>query len=247
MDTNRVHRSETFSFFPRDIRAFKFGRAHKTRSSTFDGRVAAQPTPVPSSSTQPPTPVLSRLPASVQHLPPEIVLNILSFALPSLYETAAGFRHDPNAFFDEVGASHNFRYVLAGTQKTLRNAALISRAWYPVAVEFLYGCPFLDNPKSTTALSRTLETEPRLRPLVKEVWMFNEDGPKLSDPLGTKRKSTRRVQANFTTTLRTYTSLRHLIVCNHGLIAQESGSDSFPLDNVMVYGLPNPPSHSTLR
>ncbi|KIP06269.1 hypothetical protein PHLGIDRAFT_128396 [Phlebiopsis gigantea 11061_1 CR5-6] len=242
MDTNRVHRSETFSFFPRDIRGFKFGRAHKTRSSTFDGRATAQPTPVPSSSTH--TPVLSRLPASVQHLPPEIVLNILSFALPSLYETAAGFRHHPDAFFDEVAATHNFRHVLTSTQKTLRNAALISRAWYPVAVEFLYGCSFLDNPRSATVLSRTLESAPRLRPLVKEAWMFNKDGPQVSDPLGTKRKSARRVQANFASTLRTYTSLRHLTVCNHGLLSHGTTSDGFPLDNIIVYGLPNPPTHS---
>lgn len=246
MDSSRTHRSETFSFFPRDFSGLKLGRSHKTRSRTADGRTTAPPTSVPSEpSSHPHTRVPSRLPASVQHLPPEIVLNILSFALPSLYDQAADFRYAPNAFFAAVEAAPHFRSVLAGTQHTLRNAALICRAWYPVAVEFLYGCPFLNSSRSTLALSRTLEASPRLRPLVKEVWLFNEDGPKFSDPLGTKRKSTRRVQATFTATLRAYTSLDYLIVCNHGLMqAQDStGQGSFPLDNVMVYGLPISAQH----
>lgn len=237
MDSSTIHRRETFSFFPRDIRSFKLGRAAKSRSRTFDGRATA--TSVPSSPAHGCTPVLSRLPASIQHLPVEIVLNILSFALPSLYDDAFGFRLDPNAFFDAVEGTPSFRRVLKDTQACLHSAALVCRSWYPAATEFLYGCPFLYSPAGIAALSRTLERAPLLRHLVKELWLFNEEGAKLSDPLGNKRKNMRRIQASLTGTLRTYTSLDAFIVCNHGLMGQDNARENFPIDNVIVYGLPS--------
>ncbi|EKM58675.1 uncharacterized protein PHACADRAFT_253160, partial [Phanerochaete carnosa HHB-10118-sp] len=241
MDSIR-HRSQSFSLFPRDFRSFAFGRAGKARSTTVDGQV--QVTPVPSSTSQQSrTPVPSRLPASVQHLPPEIVLNILGFALPSLHDNALNFRRHPNAFFDTVEAQQDFRRVLKETQTCLVTAALISRAWYPAAVEYLYGCPFLYSSAAAVALSRTLENAPRLRHLLKEVWMFNfsEEGNRLSDPLGTKRKNTKRIQADMTRTLRKYTILDSFIVCNYGLARQDGDKQPFPIDNVVVYGLPARP------
>lgn len=230
------------SLLTRDIRSFSLGRRGKSRSNTVDGQT--QHTPVPSHNyhyRRGRTPVLSRLPASVQHLPAEIVLNILSFALPSLYYNALHFRHDPVAFFDDVQAQPNFRSILRETQACLLHAALVCRAWYPVAVEYLYGCPFLHCSSNAIALSRTLENAPRLRHLVKEVWLLNEEGAKLSDPLGMKRKTSRRVQADLTRTLRKYTVLDSLIVCNHGVAGHDSETKFFPVDNVMVYRLPAHP------
>ena len=243
MDSSR-RSSESFSLFPRDIRGFALGRSSKARSSTSsDGQ--ARPTPVQSSKL-PRTPVLSRLPASIQHLPPEIVLNILGFALPSLYDKALNFRHDSNPFFDAVEVQPDFRRVLKETQACLLRSALVCRAWYPVAVEFLYGCPFLHCSASAVTLSRTLQNTPRLRHLLKEVWLFNEEGAaKLSDPLGTKRKTARRVQADLTRTLRKYTILDSVIVCNFGLLGQNDGQEFYPIDNLMVYGLPVRPEADT--
>ncbi|GJE89807.1 hypothetical protein PsYK624_059150 [Phanerochaete sordida] len=247
MDSTR-HKSESSSLFSRDIRSFSLGRSGKARSRSADTQIHA--TPVPPQPSR--TPVLSRLPASVQHLPPEIVLNILSFALPSLYDGALHFRRAPNVFFDGVEAQPNFRRILKETQTCLLRAALICRAWYPVAVEFLYGCPFLHCSSNATALSRTLENAPHLRHLVKEAWVFNEEGGKLSDPLGMKRKTSKRVQADLTRSLRKYTILDSVVICNHGVAGQDNGTKFFPIDNIMVYTLPAHPdsdaalSHLTL-
>lgn len=233
-----MHRSETFSFFPRDIRSLKLqvGRPFKARAHTIDGSSTA--TSVPSSPPATRTPVLSRLPASIQHLPTEIVLSILGFVLPVVYTRAYEFRASPNAFFEEVERCPSFRRVLKETQGTLHHAALVCRAWYPAATNLLYACPFLRSPNSATALSRTLQAAPDLRPHVRSVWLFSEEKTKLFDPLGLKRKGMQRTQASLISTLRAHTSLDAVIVCAFGLLGQDNGREYYPIDNVMVYGLP---------
>ena len=62
------------------------------------------------------------------------------------------------------------------------------------------------------------------------------------DPLGLKKKSARRVQAELTMMLRTYTSLSSTIVCNQGIHT----SAEYPLDNILVYTLPSDPQAESI-
>ncbi|KAI0691315.1 hypothetical protein BC835DRAFT_1307525 [Cytidiella melzeri] len=213
----------------------------KMRKAFTKSRMRATPhcqtdsTSVPSSHPAPPTPVLSRLPASIQNLPVEILLNVLGYVLPPLYEKAVRFRSDPRGLYSEL--TTDFLDVLRDTQRCLRSATLVCRAWYPVANELLYACPFLNSSSSVLSFSRTLRSCPTLGTFVQEAWVFNEEGRNHSDLMGIKRKTTRRVQADLTTTLRSLTSLDCVIVCNHGLIEGRA----FPVDNILIYTLPSDP------
>ncbi|PSR71252.1 hypothetical protein PHLCEN_2v12906 [Hermanssonia centrifuga] len=183
---DRTDATETCMPLPLDLRSFKLRRPVQSRRNS---PAALASTSVPSSSSR--APVLSRLPASAQHLPTEIILKIFGYALPSIYDKAARFRFNSTAFYNEV--SPDFRSVLKGTQLDLHRAAQVCRAWYPVANELLYGCPFFDSSSSVRSFSRTLSSSPPLGHFVKEVWVFNEEGPKRTDPIGMKRKNARRV------------------------------------------------------
>ncbi|KAJ3558758.1 hypothetical protein NM688_g736 [Phlebia brevispora] len=177
----------------------------------------------------------SRLSASAQNLPVEVVVEILAYALPSIYSRATHFRSDTSTFYREV--THDFRSVLQRTQGILYRAALVCKAWYPVANELLYSCPFFSAHDSVVAFGRTLRAVPQLGQFVREAWFFNEEGTNRLDLMGLKRKNSQRVQADLSIVLRTCTSLDYFIVCNHGLIDHPN----FPIDNILVYGLPSAP------
>ena len=217
-----------------DIRSFRFRRS--TLPLAGGSRSAGPSTSVPSAHAPARgTPALSRLPANAQHLPAEVVLKILGYVLPSIYDSATHFRSDSASFYAEVVPE--FRKTLTDTQVCLRRAALVCRAWYPAANELLYGCPFLSSSASVASLGRTLHSAPELGHLVKEAWYFNEESPKRVDPLGLKKKAARRVQAELTMMLRTFTSLSSIIVCNQGIHTR----DEYPLDNILIYSLPTTP------
>ncbi|KAF7793732.1 hypothetical protein EIP86_004848 [Pleurotus ostreatoroseus] len=234
MDRPHTRSADSSSFHPLDIRSFIFRRTATARAQGTSRRLS------PTASTSVPSQragrtaahVQSRLAASTQSLPVEVVLQILAYALPSIYDRATCFRSDSNGFCH--AATRDFRRVLRETQLYFHRAALVCRAWYPVANELLYTCPFFTAHDSVAAFGRTLKTVPQLRQFVKEVWFFNEEG-KL-DPMGFRRKNSRRVQADLSIILRNYTSLTSFIVCNHGLAEQ-----NFPIDNILVYGLPVSP------
>ena len=212
-----------------DVRHFKFRRPTVTRPPRERHVAASTKLSTPRS---PRTQVLSRLPACAQYLPTEVVLNILGYVLPSVYDSAVRFRSDSAAFYKDITA--DFRCLLKDTQVCLYRTALVCRAWYPAANVLLYGCPFFSSQKGVATFARTLSAAPELGQLVKEAWFFNEENLKRLDPLGMRRKNSRRTQAELVATLRTYTPLDSIIVCNHGIV----DSSDYPIDNILVYSLP---------
>ena len=110
---------------------------------------------------------ISRRLVRAQHLPAEVVLHILGYAVPTIYDKAIKFRQDPSAFFENVTPA--FLSILKGTQSSLRNATLVCRAWYPASNELLYACPFLSSLGGVALFGRTLQATPELGERVHQV------------------------------------------------------------------------------
>ena len=108
-------------------------------------------------------------PFIVNRLPTEIILIIMGHLLPDYHHPMLSFKHmDPfiQSFWDWRRSEHSNVLHLAATQDLLSRLALLGKAWYSVAVTFLYARPLLRSVYQVRCLRHTPERSSSFRSMV---------------------------------------------------------------------------------
>lgn len=117
------------------------------------------------------------MPDQMDTLPPELVLQILSYLADDFYEAQACLVHyhsTGQAYIErrkyssqgEVRAAELRRVTISTARKPLYSLALVSKSWNHACTPFLYAQPFLFNYKKLRLFRKTISKNPDLAELV---------------------------------------------------------------------------------